>query len=275
MITNNKLTKPLEVLVVEDMEHHINDAKRTFMPLVEKGLVFFDYATTLLQAQLKIDNKKYDGIISDIFFPTGQPEPLDKSIRENLYERALIMGRGYREEDFKKVYSSWRNGETAPPSGVILSSYCNNKFNSIPFVACTDGFHHGANLHFIRNLIEGKEILVDSEPTTEDWKMFEKKDPKSSHKNWGFAFDYLVPPMLNETKMAFDAKFRKIVYFMDHCISENFKYNLHACFQGRLSGWNSFDECFKDVLKVKDSSDEQKNEFKEYESIYRSLLFRK
>ncbi|NQZ84110.1 MAG: hypothetical protein HRU03_00155 [Nanoarchaeales archaeon] len=264
MITNNKLTKPLEVLVVEDMEHHINDAKRTFMPLVEKGLVFFDYATTLLQAQLKIDNKKYDGIISDIFFPTGQPEPLDKSIRENLYERALIMGRGYREEDFKKVYSSWRNGETAPPSGVILSSYCNNKFNSIPFVACTDGFHHGVNLHFIRSLFGG-EYLIDSDPTDDYWKMFKDEDPKASHKNWGKAFDMLVPSMISKKDLGL-IKYDNLTK-MD---------NIHKGVMSILSiNFNSLEFIFKNFNNQKFFTKKEIIELKEYESIYRSLLFRK
>lgn len=62
--------KRLTILVIEDDFKHLADAKRAYEKIQEIGSpVEFEYASTLKDAQRKMSEKEYDGIITDIFFP--------------------------------------------------------------------------------------------------------------------------------------------------------------------------------------------------------------
>ncbi|MBI2618055.1 response regulator [Candidatus Kaiserbacteria bacterium] len=56
----------MRILVIEDTQKHLNDAKKYV-----KGLVgcMVDFATTLCEAEELLMQNQYDGVISDVFFP--------------------------------------------------------------------------------------------------------------------------------------------------------------------------------------------------------------
>lgn len=60
----------LKILVVEDNKEHMEDAKKTFDFLLEKGApVEFHYAETLKETEVLMEEIEFDGIITDVFFP--------------------------------------------------------------------------------------------------------------------------------------------------------------------------------------------------------------
>lgn len=70
MKATNKQNKKLELLVVEDTPFHLEEAKSEMENLVKYGAqISVDYATTLKEAMDLQKHKKYDGIITDMFFP--------------------------------------------------------------------------------------------------------------------------------------------------------------------------------------------------------------
>jgi len=67
------MTDKLEILVVEDREENISAAKNYFSKMEN---VLVDYAKDYTEAITNLESKKYNGVISDIFFPqtTGSEE---------------------------------------------------------------------------------------------------------------------------------------------------------------------------------------------------------
>lgn len=69
-------TKILEILLIEDEPKHLADAKAEVQKAIESGLAIqVDYASSYVEVQKARGGKKYDGIISDIFFPFDPDAP--------------------------------------------------------------------------------------------------------------------------------------------------------------------------------------------------------
>ena len=95
----------MDILIVEDNEQHRTDAKSCLETLLRqeyRGRI--DYARTLKEAQALLTTQKYDGIMSDVYFPVEEGDP-----------------------------------ETM--SGTEVGQYALE--HSIPFVLVTDSYHHG------------------------------------------------------------------------------------------------------------------------------------
>lgn len=74
------MIKNLEILLVEDEPKHLADAKAEVQKVIERVKEFgvaiqVDYASSYVEAQKAMKGKKYDGIISDIFFPFDMEAP--------------------------------------------------------------------------------------------------------------------------------------------------------------------------------------------------------
>lgn len=130
------MEKNLEIFVIEDSEKHLADAKTYFGHQIELGArIKVSYATTLQEALNAINTQNYDGIISDIFFPSGMND--DREIVKGLASK-LMREIGYSQK-YAEDITAWERGENLAPLGVYIAE----KRGITPFVFCTDTFHHG------------------------------------------------------------------------------------------------------------------------------------
>jgi len=175
--------KPLNLLVIEDKEHHINDAKKYFASIVQRGIVNPVYAHTLFEAEHQLSASP-DCIISDIFFPIGKTAEEDAAttssiaatLRQEL-ERILYM------HQYEASMNTWIKGKSPPPAGIIVAQKA--LANKIPFVFNTDTYHHGNATQPIDSWRSEKRLAyVESGRST--------MDESSPHKNWREAYAALA-----------------------------------------------------------------------------------
>lgn len=80
----------MKILVIEDNEKHLNDAREYSSKLVGCTV---DFATTLTEAMGLLQRNSYDGVISDVFFPAeegGSAETFENAI--TLSAKLVEMG---------------------------------------------------------------------------------------------------------------------------------------------------------------------------------------
>jgi CheY-like chemotaxis protein len=89
------MIQKLEILVIEDKEQHLTDAREYFATKDDEVAV--TYVTTLEEAEEALAVKRFDAIISDVFFPTGYTDYRKKERADTLmakiekeYESCLI-----------------------------------------------------------------------------------------------------------------------------------------------------------------------------------------
>jgi CheY-like chemotaxis protein len=150
--------KKLEILVIEDNPEHLKDAKSEIQKRIDKGEnINANYATTMLEAEELMEQKKFDGIISDIFFPYDSesysdidriPTGWDKGACLMCYELLKNLGVNYpdghhTEFEVKIVEAAdkWMERHEMHPTGVLMIPKAEE--NEIPIVLCTDTYHHG------------------------------------------------------------------------------------------------------------------------------------
>lgn len=163
--------KALDILVVEDQESNIRDAQNFLLEQQKLGSpICVDYTSTLKAAQDRIREKRYDGIITDIFFPYDDTEQVDKIKGYNPDTAKLcfeMLGKEITSR-FYKSRLSWLEGRNIiHPSGIVLASY--GIENNIPVVMITDTDHHGEftdpiNLWGMNKCHDGKrwqDYLID------------------------------------------------------------------------------------------------------------------
>lgn len=91
------MTKKLEILVVEDTQKHLDDAKATVERFQKEGMaITVDYATTLDEALKMHEAKQYDATISDVFYPIETKN--EQKIRNELY-KTLKFGKKLENQD--------------------------------------------------------------------------------------------------------------------------------------------------------------------------------
>lgn len=176
----------LEILVVEDNEKHLADAREYFKGIEAKADVKVTYASTLKQAEELLKNNKFGGIISDVFFPIGEDEAENKKKIEGLQER--LKGRipdvsWDQKMAYMDAMDEWVKGNTEPPSGVYVGELALEK--KIPFIYNTDTHHHGKATEPInRWTVEKGTIIVDSGSL--------QNETKGENKNWRQAYTAVV-----------------------------------------------------------------------------------
>lgn len=129
-------TKKLEILVIEDGTKHLSNAQELLNERQE--LISADYASTLEDSLKMLEEKRYDGVLSDIFFPT-------------------------------------RKGGEEEPNGEVIINYCME--NKLPVTLITSTHHHGAKTEPIYKLCCRKRIeMIDAinheeaEKNEKNWK---------------------------------------------------------------------------------------------------------
>ncbi len=185
--------KILEILVVEDDAKHLADAKAETQKITDSGLsIKADYATNLAEAIKCLESKKYDGIISDIFFPSGMEDEYDM-----IQNVAKIIEDSYGEykSDLKKdreiadAMALWKTLNDLAPLGVHIAE----NYKDVPLVFCTDTFHHGFKTQPVFNYAGKRNIIiVDYYPMNMDGNMMRKSNVKAVTKDWEGAYGSLI-----------------------------------------------------------------------------------
>ncbi|MFA6424180.1 MAG: response regulator [Candidatus Magasanikbacteria bacterium] len=88
------------ILVVEDNAKHLDDARAYAADLIECEV---DFATTLAEAMVLLTANKYDGVISDVFFPADDQSSAD------TFENALALNKKLREMRIHHVFNTAGN----------------------------------------------------------------------------------------------------------------------------------------------------------------------
>jgi hypothetical protein len=195
-------TKKLEILLVEDNEAHLADALTEIKNRVEAGEnINVDVAKDFTEYLGLVAKKSYDGIISDIFFPSDAKSPGDNSASRKVWD---IMGKTYcekhardyrcgderKEKMYKLVQDDWMGGKEIPPSGIVVADRA--KKAGVPVVLCTDSYHHGIKTQPVFEYALNNQIrMVDA--YVED-----NNEASASHKNWKGAFDELYELIQDE-----------------------------------------------------------------------------
>jgi hypothetical protein len=151
--------------------------------------------------------KRYDGIISDIFFPSSERSM--NGIASNIFW--TVWGQEYcnihrddyrcgderREKMFKLVHDGFMDGKELPPAGISVADYA--MWKGIPIILCTDTYHHGIKTQPVYEFTSKNGIrIIDS---------YEAKDGNDSHKDWWNAFDQLIIQMRSGDKTPKASKF--------------------------------------------------------------------
>ena len=124
------MKEELEILVVEDQPKHLADVKAVLEGRKQYG-IGVDYVSTLDAAKRKLEEKGYDGILSDVFFPE-------------------------------------REGGEEAPSGLLVAKWGID--NRVPFILVTSTYHHGKKTDEVCTRLRKEvgvsyiSIMLDTQP---------------------------------------------------------------------------------------------------------------
>ncbi len=90
----------MRILVIEDTEKHLNDARQHSEQLVDCTV---DFATTLAEAMVLLQKNSYDGVISDVFFPAEAGASAD------TFENAVVVSTKLVEMGVHHVFNTSGN----------------------------------------------------------------------------------------------------------------------------------------------------------------------
>ncbi len=189
----------MNILIIEDNENHIEDAKAIFGENIE-------IAKNLDEAWEKLRKNEYDGVISDIFFSKGECKSIfsdehpDFDIITSMQCQYILAGYG-AENDYAlgadadarewwikvlREVEKWNgfSGYELPPAGVLVLNHCIK--HNIPIVMNTDIKHHGLSIAPVERLCINLQIPVICE--------YEGK------KQWKEALEYLKEELHPDTE---------------------------------------------------------------------------
>ncbi|MBS3146629.1 hypothetical protein J4471_02940 [Candidatus Woesearchaeota archaeon] len=205
--------KKLEILIVDDDEKHLADAQAEINKRIISGAAInVTYAKNYSESSTQMSERRFDGIISDIFFPSGVED--DEFLREQLYIllqehiESQAEFHGYfacfadteekREEQvvlLRKLRDStieWVCGRSLAPYGLLVAQIAHE--TKIPVVLCTSGHHHGSKIAPVAEAVKKYRVYVIDRIINDekDYLNFEKE----SEKNWTKAIEELLNPPL-------------------------------------------------------------------------------
>jgi CheY-like chemotaxis protein len=153
-----KMRKRIKILLVEDNPENLRVAQDYFN---QKKDIVVDYATDFNQAMGKLKNKRYDGLITDLFMPDKKRAERDFFLLKNLYlkiynkihqdfEKEIAKGEKanssiLRELDYKlnccyelrdEIFLNKKNA----PLGILIAEKAEEM--KIPYVIATSLYHH-------------------------------------------------------------------------------------------------------------------------------------
>ncbi|MCK4589983.1 MAG: hypothetical protein KAT77_06065 [Nanoarchaeota archaeon] len=220
-----KMEKTLELLIVEDNEKHLADAKAEVAKLQDQGkAINVTYATNYKEAQDAIQTKKYDGIVSDIFMPSEGEENYTFDIEA---VRKLLPKHTLNRDECAKAAERWLNGNDLAPLGVLIIEETIQK--EIPALFCTDTYHHGKKTEPVIVYARNKEpeiIMIDDHNAREG---------SVNTKKWELALNTLTA-LIEVTKMPLEElKANQEEYSMPG-YSEEINLKLFGAIYNRLEG---------------------------------------
>lgn len=183
-------TKTINLLIVEDKFDHQHDARNAIEAFNSHSngvILSIDYAPDLFTAQQLMQDKKYDGIVTDVFFPniTGDPTKRgfdaffdqEKRLQEAgadmnvvrdandhlsdiIYNLIDGLNKNSKFYDFLQAYYSWNSmtptwDPSSMPNGVLVAEEAYTR--RIPFVFCTDSHHHGDATEPVNRYVRQKQ----------------------------------------------------------------------------------------------------------------------
>ena len=131
-------TNKLEILVIEDQQQNIAIARSAFEG---KSEMQFHYSSNYEDSLKVINERKIDGIITDLFFPASTISA--KKVYEDL-ENQLEMRKTYRVEAFNELEEE--------PSGLLIAEKAINL--DIPLIILSQGDRHVGGLGAVRYFFE-------------------------------------------------------------------------------------------------------------------------
>jgi hypothetical protein len=192
------MTKQLDILLIEDNEKHLADAQAEAQKRIAAGEIGnVDFSGVYEQVLDMIKAKRYDGIITDIFFPGDTSEGISGKMpagwssawRSECYRLLKDFGVNYsigRRDEFSekivKAADEWMDSRSMHPSGVLVVEKALEA--GIPIVMCTDTYHHGYSTQPVFVWAGSKGVrIVDSHG---------KYEGNASFKDWSRAFSELM-----------------------------------------------------------------------------------
>jgi len=155
-------TNTLEILVIEDNQSHLADARKIFEERAGAGVPLrVDYASTLEEANAKLQSCSYGAIMTDVFFPE-------------------------------------KDGDSESANGVKIGEYALQ--HQIPFVMVTSTYHHGGKTEPVNQWTRQRGVklvdcdiqeLVDRDElreTSSDLAYKKLMNGEGKKKNWGGAY---------------------------------------------------------------------------------------
>jgi hypothetical protein len=103
--------RKIEMLVVEDQDKHKSDVEKYLTERIEQGAnISVDYAKTFQKAIEMIESGKYGAVISDVFYPASEGEPIT-----NSGER-MIDYLSERDIELVLCTSTYHHGDNTEPT---------------------------------------------------------------------------------------------------------------------------------------------------------------
>lgn len=178
-----------KIFVIEDDVKHMADAKAVIANHAE---ISADFATTYKEAEKLLAENKYDGIISDIFFPYAEKTSyglngwslVARNECEKILGEALEILKKSDDRRWIMAAYKWMEGSEMHPTGVMITDVAIK--NSIPVVLCTDTYHHGNSTEPINIWARNHEVkMFDGYPKQDP---YENRVPE---KKWDKALIWL------------------------------------------------------------------------------------
>src|SRR3989344_1257558 len=123
-------SKLISLLIVEDTPKHMERAKAFFDTKISEVRV--DYASTLREAVDYLNSGQYNGILTDMFYPSGEDANKDNKLREKLagkITRVYFGGKssaGKLHKEYPSVIAQkglvkeWKDCRKLAPMGALL-----------------------------------------------------------------------------------------------------------------------------------------------------------
>jgi len=196
----------LKILVLEDKESHMADARGFFDSLEDAEVTYggsFEERGVIRRDET---GPSYDLVVSDVFMPglskehiRGSEESEDKAVRGRLrrLERSLEGGDKpeFLEMDYEEIGKAMTSREAYKaraaegPYGLTVAVEAQKA--EIPVVLCSDSFHHSAKMEPIYAMTRALGVsLIDEEPASLDRReIYEKMTSPARVKDWKLAYE--------------------------------------------------------------------------------------
>ena len=155
--TNNIIEQGrLELLVIEDDPKFLSVAKATYDT---ESNIQVTYAKTYEEALQNFKLKKFDFVVSDLFFPsesswiteiTDRITPNIETCLKNVQKKMPWLTLDHHQKNFDRYFSSFKK-LTENPSGLGIAEYCYE--NRIPFTIVSQGDRHQGSLSIVRDIL--------------------------------------------------------------------------------------------------------------------------